>query len=76
MNVLGCTRQFAYSPTNRNTIDMVLSLNGIPVAALELKNQFMGQDVECAIEQYKTDRNPKEFCFRLNHRFFVYFAVD
>ena len=76
MNVLGCTRQFAYSPTNRNTIDMVLSLNGIPVAALELKNQFMGQDVECAIEQYKTDRNPKEFCFRLNHRFLVYFAVD
>ena len=76
MNVLGCTRQFAYSPNNRNTIDMVLSLNGIPVAALELKNQFMGQDVECAIEQYKTDRGPKEFCFRLNHRFLVYFAVD
>lgn len=76
MNVLGCTRQFAYSPANRNTIDMVLSLNGIPVAALELKNQFMGQDVECAIEQYKTDRDAKEFCFRLNHRFLVYFAVD
>ena len=34
MNVLGCTRQFAYSPANHNTIDMVLSLNGIPVAAL------------------------------------------
>lgn len=76
MNVLGCTRQFAYSPDNHNTIDMVLSLNGIPIVALELKNQFMGQDVECAIEQYKTDRNPKEFCFRFNHRFLVYFAVD
>ena len=38
-NVLGVTRQFAYSKHNANTIDMVLSLNGIPVVALELKNQ-------------------------------------
>lgn len=75
-NILGCTRQFAYSPKNNNTIDMVLSLNGIPVVALELKNQFKGQDVECAIRQYKEDRDCKEFCFRLNHRFLVYFAVD
>ena len=75
-NILGCTRQFSYSENNRNTIDMVLSLNGIPVVALELKNQFTGQDVNCAIEQYKSDRSAKEFCFRLNHRFLVYFAVD
>lgn len=75
-NILGCTRQFAYSKTNHNTMDMVLSVNGIPVVALELKNQFMGQDVDCAIEQFKNDRDPKEFCFRLNHRFLVYFAVD
>ena len=36
LNVLGCTRQFAYSPANHNTIDMVLSLNGIPVAAFQV----------------------------------------
>lgn len=75
-NVLGVTRQFAYSKNNANTIDMVLSLNGIPVVALELKNQFKGQNVQCAIEQFKNDRDPKEFCFRFNHRFLVYFAVD
>lgn len=75
-NILGCTRQFSYSKLNNNTMDMVLSVNGIPVVALELKNQFMGQDVDCAIEQFKNDRDPKEFCFRLNHRFLVYFAVD
>ena len=34
------TRQFAYSPHNHNTIDMVLSVNGIPLVAIELKNQF------------------------------------
>lgn len=37
-NILGVTRQFGYSKFNSNTIDMVLSINGIPVVALELKN--------------------------------------
>lgn len=55
---------------------MVLSVNGIPIVSLELKNQLTGQDYQCAIEQYKTDRSSKEFCFRLDHRFLVYFAVD
>ena len=75
-NIMGCTRQFNYSPNNHNTIDMVLSVNGIPVVALELKNQLTGQNYECAINQYKFDRSSKEFCFRMNHRFLVYFAVD
>ena len=75
-NILGCSRQFRYSTNNTNTIDMVLSVNGIPVVALELKNQFKGQDYTNAIAQYKNDRNSKEFAFRLNNRFLVYFAVD
>lgn len=75
-NILGCTRQFRYSTANTNTIDMVLSVNGIPVVALELKNQLTGQDCACAINQYKNDRSSKEFAFRPNHRFLVYFAVD
>ena len=75
-NILGCARQFRYSTANTNTIDMALSVNGIPVVALELKNQFAGQDYICAINQYKNDRSSKEFAFRLNHRFLVYFAVD
>ena len=75
-NVLGVTRQFAYSKHNSNTIDMVLTINGIPVVALELKNQYKGQNVENAINQFKYDRDPKEFCFKFNHRFLVYFAVD
>ncbi|MBR2498388.1 MAG: type I restriction endonuclease subunit R [Clostridia bacterium] len=76
LNVLGVTRQFSYTSKNHNTIDMVLSLNGIPIVALELKNQFMGQYVQNAIRQFKNDRDSKEFCFKLNNRFLVYFAVD
>ena len=41
-NILGCTRQFRYTTANSNTIDMALSVNGIPVVALELKNQLIG----------------------------------
>lgn len=75
-NILGVTRQFAYSPYNSNTIDMVLSINGIPFIAIELKNQLKGQDYQNAIKQWKFDRDPKEFIFRFNHRILVYFAVD
>ena len=55
---------------------MVLSLNGIPVIALELKDQLTGQNVRDAIRQYETSRSSKEFCFRFNHRFLAYFAAD
>ncbi len=44
--------------------------------ALELKNQLTGQDVNNAMRQFKQNRSSKEFCFRPNHRFLVYFAVD
>ena len=75
-NNLTVTRQFAYSTENNNTIDMVLSLNGIPLVAIELKNQITGQSVENAKKQFMYDRNPKEACFHFNKRFLVYFAVD
>lgn len=75
-NILGVTRQFAYSPNNNNTIDLVISLNGIPLVALELKNQLKGQDYKNAINQFKNNRDPKEFIFRFNHRILTYFAVD
>ncbi len=75
-NKFQCIRQFAYSPYNRNTIDMVLSVNGIPIVALELKNQFTGQNVDHAILQFKRDRDPRELVFNFNKRFLVYFAVD
>lgn len=75
-NHFTCTRQFAYSPNNRNTIDMVLSLNGIPIIALELKNQYTGQSVENAKIQFQYDRDPKDLVFGFNTRFLVYFAVD
>lgn len=75
-NRLTCTRQFYYSTENRNSIDMVLSLNGIPIVALELKNQVKGQSVDNAKKQFMYDRDQRESCFEFNKRFLVYFAVD
>lgn len=75
-NVLTCTRQFAYSNDIHNTIDIVLSLNGIPIIALELKNQITGQSVENGKMQFIYDRNHKELIFNFNSRILVYFAVD
>lgn len=75
-NILSCHRQFAYSLQNHNTVDMVLSLNGIPIAALELKNQFTGQSVENSKLQFMNSRDPRELVFQFNKRVLVYFAVD
>ena len=41
-NQLTVTRQLYYERVGKNSIDMVLSLNGLPIATIELKNQFSG----------------------------------
>jgi len=75
-NILHVTRQFHYSTLNKNSIDMVLSLNGIPIVSLELKNQLTNQSIDNSKYQYMYDRNPKELIFQLNKRILVYFGVD
>lgn len=76
-NCLRCIRQFHYSATDtRNTVDMVLDVNGIPLVALELKDQFTGQTYENAIRQWKFDRDPREEAFRFDSRIVAFFAVD
>jgi type I restriction enzyme R subunit len=75
-NRLGLTRQLRYSPRSENSLDVTLSLNGIPVATLELKNPMTGQTVEDARRQYKRDRDPREVVFEFKRRTLVHFAVD
>nr|WP_301540848.1 type I restriction endonuclease [Corallococcus exiguus] len=56
-NRLRVVRQVRYSVHNENSIDLVLFLNGIPVATAELKTDFT-QSVTDAIDQYRFDRLP------------------
>ena len=69
-------RQVFYSHKNKNSVDVVLALNGIPVATLELKNQFTGQNIDNALKQYSTSRDNRELLFAFNKRTLVHFAVD
>ncbi|PTT40528.1 restriction endonuclease subunit R [Chryseobacterium sp. HMWF028] len=76
LNSLKVYRQIYYSKNNKNSIDVLLSLNGIPVATLELKNQFTGQNVSNALKQYSTTRDNREILFAFKKRTLVHFAVD
>jgi type I restriction enzyme, R subunit len=75
-NRLGLTRQLKYSNKHGNTLDITISLNGIPISTLELKNQMTGQSYRNAIHQYKYDRDANELIFQFNKRSLVHFAVD
>lgn len=74
-NRLGIVRQLHHSESHpHDSLDIVLVLNGIPVATAELKNPLTGQTVANAIHQYRADRNPADLIFK--HRALVHFAVD
>src|SRR5436309_4791108 len=75
-NRLGLTRQLHFSPRSEKSLDVTLSLNGIPVATLELKNPLTGQTVEEARRQYMQDRDPREPIFEFKRRTLVHFAAD
>lgn len=75
-NCLGVTRQLHYSGKNEKSLDVALSVNGIPVATLELKNPLTGQTVENAVHQYRRDRDHREKLFEFKKRSLVHFAVD
>src|SRR5699024_9620754 len=75
-NIFTVSRQVYYSNQNKNSLDMVIFLNGLPIVVMELKNPLTNQTVEQAKQQFKTDRDLKELLFQPKKRVVVYFAVD
>lgn len=84
----GCNRlrvvpELEYSPHGYlGRLDLVLFVNGVPVATLELKSEFK-QSVQAAIRQYKKDRPPidpatrrPEPLLEFGKRALVHFAVS
>ena len=57
-------------------LDVVLSVNGLPLVTVELKNPLTGQRAEDARKQYCTDRDGRDPIFRFKERALVHFAVD
>ena len=81
-NRLTAIRQLHYSLHNENSIDVVLFVNGLPVATAELKTDLT-QSSRNAINQYKRDRLPKdpktkepEALLQFKTRALVHFAVS
>lgn len=74
-NIFCVTRQLFYSKDNSNSIDVMVSLNGMPVMTMELKNHYTNQTVENAIRQYQTDRDASDPLL-VPKRCAVHFAVD
>jgi len=75
-NQLTVTRQVPCHPGDHSTTDIVLAVNGLPVATIELKNPGTHQNWRHAIKQYQTDRDPRAPLFDFKKRALVHFAAD
>ena len=75
-SILYIIRQVHYSKDHNKSIDVVLTLNGIPIVTIELKNPMTGQTWKNAVHQYKNDRDPNDLLFSFKKRALVHFAVD
>lgn len=72
-NRFAVVRQFFYSVHHKNSIDLVILLNGLPIVSMELKNHFTQQNVYHAMKQYRESRDPREQVLK---NMLVHFAVD
>src|SRR5690625_2434256 len=76
-NILSVMKEVRYSRRNENALDLVLFVNGLPVATLELKNLLTGSSFKHAEKQYKTDRSPAgEPILTFKRGALVHFAAD
>lgn len=83
-NRLTITRQVTFTSVmkgadgknRRCSIDVTLSLNGLPVATAELKNPLTGQRAADAVRQYCDARDERDLLFAFKKRALVHFAVD
>lgn len=76
-NEFSVSRQIRYSLLNpREEIDMVVFVNGLPIATMELKNHWTGQNAKVhGQNQYKTKRDITQPLLNFG-RCVVHFAVD
>lgn len=76
-NQFSITRQVCYSLEHPGQeVDMVVFVNGLAIASLELKNPWTGQTARVdGQKQYKQDRDPKQTLFQFK-RALVHFTAD
>ena len=76
-NILSVIRQVRYSQKSENALDVLLFVNGIPVATLEIKNLLTGSTFRHAEKQYRDARSPAgEPLLTFRRGALVHFALD
>lgn len=73
-NIFSITEEVWANDSER--VDLVIFLNGFAIMSFELKCNVAGQSYEDAIEQYRTDRDPKSRLFMFKSGCIVNFAMD
>ena len=71
-NVFTYVRQFVFDKEKNRSIDIVLFINGLPFATIELKRLFTNQNVNDAVQQY-IERDKTLPIFKIP---FAFFAAD
>lgn len=76
-NEFSVTRQVRYNKERPyDEIDMVIFINGLPIATFELKNAWTGQTAKTnGIKQYRQNRDPKQPLLQFG-RSIVHFTMD
>jgi len=76
-NILSVMDEVVYSQKRGNRLDVVLFLNGLPIATIEAKNLLTGTTFRHAERQYKQDRSPAgEPLLTFKRGALVHFAID
>ncbi|MBE0564196.1 MAG: type I restriction endonuclease subunit R [Ochrobactrum anthropi] len=76
-NILSVMKEVEYSQKNGNRLDVVLFLNGLPVATMEAKNLLTGSNFRYAESQYRKDRSSAgEPLLTFKRGALVHFALD
>mgnify|MGYP006270749329 CR=1 FL=1 len=76
-NILSVMKEVEYSTKHGNRLDVVLFLNGLPIATIEAKNLLTGSTFRHAEKQYRKDRSPAgEPLLTFKRGALVHFALD
>lgn len=76
-NILSVMDEVVYSTKHGNRMDVVLFLNGLPIATIEAKNLLTGTTFKHAERQYRSDRSPAgEPLLTFKRGALVHFAID
>jgi len=76
-NILSVMKEVEYSTKIGNRLDVVLFLNGLPIATMETKNLLTGSTFRHAEKQYRSDRSPAgEPLLTFKRGALVHFALD